>query len=219
MTFSQSLLELKRIPLNIDKSFYVVLVLLPFANILFNGWGLGLTSFLILPFVFLFALLHEYGHCWAAIMSGYRVRGIKLWFLGGLATIECVNNLPPKQEIFISALGPATNFLLMIPFIFLSCIFGINPLFSAAVAINLVLGVFNLIPAFPMDGGRILRAILHYYTGNMRDGTILAAKAGILISGLMILLGSITANFMLVMIFGWVGMICYSTIQDPGSIA
>jgi Zn-dependent protease len=108
--------------------------------------------------------LHELGHAWAAMRYGLRVESITLWILGGLASLESM----PKEwnrELVIALAGPAVSVLTG-----LACYAALLALPASAqvtlfvvgwlAVTNLFLAVFNMLPAFPMDGGRVLRALL-----------------------------------------------------------
>lgn len=108
--------------------------------------------------------LHELGHAWAAMRYGLRVESITLWILGGLASLESM----PKEwnrELVIALAGPAVSILTGI-----ACYAALFALPASAqvtlfvvgwlAVTNLFLAVFNMLPAFPMDGGRVLRALL-----------------------------------------------------------
>ncbi len=110
-------------------------------------------------------LLHELGHCLMARRFGIGVIDITFWPLGGMARM---NSVPEDARIegFVAAAGPAVNFVLAALSALLMLAFGaagIEPLaqlFAYSILVNIALGSFNLVPAFPLDGGRILRAIL-----------------------------------------------------------
>ena len=108
-------------------------------------------------------LLHELGHSWVAMRFGVNVSHITLWPLGGVAWMEEIPE-DPKVEGLIAVAGPAVNCALALCAAPLLLIVPEASLSEAAVRgfvyINLALGVFNLLPAFPMDGGRILRSLL-----------------------------------------------------------
>ena len=143
---------------------------------------------LALPVVFLSVLLHELGHSLMARRFGIHVVDITFWPLGGMARMT---NLPekPKVEGLVAIAGPMVNFLLagLTLGIFGISLFLVpergelmNTLDAGAwyfLAINIALGTFNLLPAFPMDGGRILRAILACFT-DWVTATERAVKAG-----------------------------------------
>lgn len=164
-----------------------------FTFLLFLGWivlmspgtGQALWIALVLA-VFGCVLLHELGHALVARRFGIETRDITLYPIGGLAML---NERPKaRQEIWISLAGPAVNFVIAaaIALILLIRDGGLPYITSAALgtsfwgalfAANLSLALFNLIPAFPMDGGRVLRAVLGL---NMPDAraTQIAASIG-----------------------------------------
>ncbi len=139
--------------------FMLVIVALEAAS---GGWLAGLRVAGVLFFLFLFVLLHELGHSVVARRYGIPILDITLMPIGGLARTL---GLPrtPGEEIRIALAGPAVNYALAIPLV--GALFALPPGFAREFAItllmaNLMLGTFNLIPAFPMDGGRVLRALL-----------------------------------------------------------
>jgi len=215
-----ALKKLAAIPVKLDISFYLLLLLLPLSNYLIGGTVLGLSTLVVLPTVFLFALLHEYGHCWAAQKCGIRVIQIKLWCLGGLATLEgeAFEKAPPLDEIFIAFAGPLVNLLISLLAGIVALAWEPNTFLAYVIAINQILAIFNLIPAFPMDGGRILRGSLHYFLKDRDRATNISAKIGIFISVGFFFFGLYTLSFLMMMIFGWIGMICYSILQDKNTI-
>lgn len=133
-----------------------------------------LSGLLLVGSLFLFVFLHELGHSLMAKHFGIHVLDITFWPLGGMARMsEIPEN--SRVEALIAAAGPAVNFALLGLFAGLHALFGggtpldlaglgwvpgETSLFAAFARINLWLGAFNLIPAFPMDGGRLLRATL-----------------------------------------------------------
>lgn len=161
-----------------------------------GGWlGAGINSgFLIL--VFVCVVLHELGHCLAARKCGIGVRQIILTPLGGMAQFARIPR-KPSHELFITICGPAVNFVLA------GILYGASYLVPEPYRLvhlflywllvaNLVMGLFNLIPAFPMDGGRIFRALLAYRLPYLK-ATQTAAITGQILSGI----GIIVALFWL----------------------
>ncbi len=143
------------------------------------GW-LGLPAGFIL---FSSILLHELGHALVAQRLGLRITGIDLHLLGGVAQMA-ESPKSPKDEALIAAAGPAVSFVLAGLFFVLTWATGMtfnleNPtlmeLLPYAAGMNLMLGLFNLVPALPMDGGRIFRALLSSKMGQVK-GTEIAAK-------------------------------------------
>ena len=125
--------------------------------------------------VFASVLVHEFGHSLVAQRLGVRIAGIELHFFGGVAKMV---DLPdsPRDEIVIAAAGPLTSFVLAL----LSYWFGLywqSPLLLTLASVNLVLAIFNLLPALPMDGGRIFRAALQTRLGGYRATQIAARVA------------------------------------------
>lgn len=151
------------------------------------GWQFGFPAFLIL---FGSVLLHELGHSIVAQRYGIRIAGIVLHLLGGMALMAKPPE-KPRQEIAIAAAGPLVSFVLGLTLFGVALVtgvpLGVNPfnapplnaetllLFGASV--NMAMGVFNLIPALPMDGGRIFRATLATWLGGLRATRVAASVA------------------------------------------
>jgi Zn-dependent protease len=139
---------------------------------------LGLLTGLL---VFASVLAHELGHSWVAIKQGINVRSITLFLFGGMASLEKEPSTP-GNAFWVSIAGPAVSFLL----------FGLLTVFHGVVAlpaplaaivlvlslVNLSLGLFNLIPGLPLDGGNILKAIVWKITGNPYQGVKIASWVG-----------------------------------------
>jgi Zn-dependent protease len=122
----------------------------------------GLRVLLLLAMLFGSVFLHELGHSLMARHFGIRVLDITFWPLGGMARMSEIPE-SPKVEGLIAIAGPAVNFALIALTLPLMAVLGPDALdgeLRRFAVINGMLGVFNLLPAFPMDGGRILRALL-----------------------------------------------------------
>jgi Zn-dependent protease len=168
------------IPIKITSSWIVLLLTLAACGWLFQGPATAVITIIIVSFAYGCVLLHELGHSLVAIKLGYKVRDITIWPLAGAACIEGDWNTKPKDEFWISIAGPTVNIfiaLLMLPITYSSenllllypCLFCLE--------INVSLVCFNLIPIFPMDGGRILRACLtSCMNGDCQRSTALATK-------------------------------------------
>jgi len=138
-------------PIEINLSFLILL------GLVFVAFG-GVAGVVIVSLAFGSILLHELGHAVVARRLGVRISGIELGFLGGAAKMV---DLPrsANHEIAIAAAGPAVSLALAGLGLGLGALLHL-PLIATIGWINLVLAGFNLIPALPMDGGRILRAAL-----------------------------------------------------------
>ncbi len=177
-------------------------------------WGLspdgGLVPFLLgclfVALVFLSVLLHELGHCAMALQYGTRVLDITLWPIGGVARIEQMP-VHPRGEVLISLAGPAMNLAIVVallpPLLFIAVVGGSGRLLASAnfldrisavqlltylATVNLLIMIFNLLPAFPMDGGRVLRAALATSLGRER-ATSIAVAVGVGFAALMLVFG------------------------------
>ncbi|MCC6949423.1 MAG: site-2 protease family protein [Bradyrhizobiaceae bacterium] len=143
------------------------------------------TAFIVL--LFLCVVLHEFGHVFAAKRYGVNTKDVTLWPFGGIASLERIPE-KPSEELVVAIAGPAVNVVIAAVLIF---VLGatVDPenlariddpavsMMAKIAAANIFLVVFNLIPAFPMDGGRVLRALLAIRLGHSR-ATQLAASIG-----------------------------------------
>ncbi len=155
------------------------------------AWGLAIITTLGL---FLSVFGHELSHALMGRAEGIEIEEIVLHPFGGLARLR---NEPdsPGAEFRIAVAGPAASFLfaaitfvLMLPAIKLGyeTVGGVLLLVCAG---NFLLAVFNLFPGYPLDGGRVMRAILWHRTGNIRDATRMAGICGMLIAAILIIFG------------------------------
>jgi Zn-dependent protease len=159
----------------------------------------GITSviFVILLEVLIFSsiALHELGHSFVAIRKGCRVREITLMFIGGAAKMERIPT-KPRDELLMAIAGPAVSLTLGIVGLSLgsSAIksggFSSFPGYLIYIAgmVNLILAGFNLLPAFPMDGGRVFRALLTPRYGRLK-ATYLASRVGRLAAVCLFIIG------------------------------
>lgn len=170
-------------------------------------------------------LVHELAHAIVARRNGVRVEGVTFWLFGGLAKLG--SDAPtPRAEWRIAAVGPATNLVVG------AAAFGAAqalaafsaPQVAVAVAgyivwVNAMLGVFNLLPAAPLDGGRILRAVLWRRHGSRERATVTAAKAGQVMGSLLMGVGAM--QFLLVSAVGgvWTAIIGFFVFGAAGAEA
>jgi Zn-dependent protease/CBS domain-containing protein len=178
------------------------------------GWRQGgapgaidLVVFIVLLFVCV--VLHEFGHVFAARAYGIRTSDVTLLPIGGVASLERMPE-KPGQEIVVALAGPAVNLVIAaVLAVALGASFDLGQMaqlegatmsLAGRVALaNVALCVFNLIPAFPMDGGRVLRALLAISMGYTR-ATRVAATIGQGLAFVFALLGLVLGNAMLVLI-------------------
>ena len=151
-------------------------------------WTMGILSSLLL---FISVLLHELSHSLVAMAKNIKVESITLFFFGGVAGIE-KEDMEPSAEFMMAIAGPLFSLLLAGIFYFINTHNG-NILLSAITSylyqLNFVLAVFNLVPGFPLDGGRAFRAILFAYYKDLKKATRIAAAGGKVVAGLLIVLG------------------------------
>lgn len=180
-----------------------------------QGWSAALVTVLFVVALFSTVVLHEFGHALTARRFGIQTRDITLLPIGGVARLE---RMPenPRHELLVALAGPAVNVAIAaILFAGLYAMFGAIPPPSTIIDsdsfvtnlawVNVTLAVFNLIPAFPMDGGRALRAMLALKTSYVR-ATRAAARLGQALALLFGIVG-LFANPILVFIalFVWMG--------------
>ncbi|HSE40650.1 MAG TPA: site-2 protease family protein [Acidobacteriota bacterium] len=167
-------------------------------------WGVAIAAALLF---FFSVLLHELAHSLMAKAQGIPVKRITLFLFGGVSNIER-EPASPKSEFLISVVGPVTSIVLGFLFSTFAALSGavraegitdpvntlakLSPLatlLSWLGPVNITVGIFNMIPAFPLDGGRILRSIIWSVTKNFRKSTTLASGVGKAFGWLLILTG------------------------------
>ncbi|MFE4104989.1 site-2 protease family protein [Almyronema epifaneia] len=193
--------SLFNIPLYIDYSWLIILVLVTFLYGSDPAWqsqmgtsvALG-AGFLLALLLFASVLLHELGHSLVARAQGIQVNSITLFLFGGIASID-KESKTPGQAFQVAIAGPLVSFSL---FILFSLLAGVLPTAGIATLIlyniaqtNLVLTLFNLIPGLPLDGGQVLKAAIWKATGSRSRGIRWAATAGQFLGWGAIILGLI----------------------------
>lgn len=180
-----------------------------------KGVMAAVTGLVTVVMVFTFVVLHELGHALTALQFGIPTRDITLLPIGGVARLQRIPE-EPRQEFLIAIAGPAVNAVLALAFsVIIVLVHGWSglitlpstetPLLSIALMVNVAMGLFNLLPAFPMDGGRILRALLARRMSYVR-ATEVAASIGQFLAIAMGVLGLLTNGMLLfIAIFVYLG--------------
>lgn len=165
---------------------------------------LGLIAALLF---FIAVLLHELAHSYVAMRNGYKISGITLFLFGGVSEIESQPKDAPGEAL-MAFVGPATSFAIGLAFLpawyLLEGMSGLGWDIAAITAglisfYNILLGAFNILPAFPMDGGRVLRAVLVRRMGFIRATTV-AVQVGKMMAVAMAVLGFVIFNPWLIFI-------------------
>jgi len=183
------------IPVHVSPSWFIVaaVITVGFAPVVDRylpdlGAGAYAVAFTFAVLLYASVLLHEISHALTARALGLPVRGITLHFLGGYTEIER-QSPTPGRDIIVSAAGPAVS--LVVAGIAALAALPVDQqvaeflLLELAVA-NLIVGVFNLLPALPLDGGHMLRAAVWRVSGDENKGTVVAARAGQVLAGLVL---------------------------------
>lgn len=190
------------IAIYIHVSWLIILVFLTIS--LASGWfpslyrGYSASTYLVLGFIsalllFVSVLLHELAHSFVARSRGMPVKNIVLFIFGGVSNIE-QEPRSPGAEFFMAFVGPLVSLLIgALCYGLLFLVRGnqsvLEPILMYLAFTNILLGIFNLLPGFPLDGGRVLRSIVWKITGNQYRATQVATIVGQVIAYLFILLG------------------------------
>ncbi|PSK93842.1 Zn-dependent protease [Haloactinopolyspora alba] len=175
------------IPVHVSPTWFLVAAVItigfePFVSRYLDDLGNGTyaVSFAFAVLLYGSVFLHEVSHALTALGLGLPVRGITLHFLGGYTEIER-DSPTPGRDLVVSAAGPLLSLVLGAgAYVASRPVHGDVTeflLFELAAA-NLVVGVFNLLPALPLDGGHMLRAVVWRVTGDENRGTVVAGRAG-----------------------------------------
>lgn len=192
MRFTLKLATYFGIPIRVHFTFPLILILFGIEGWAHGGWRDAGWGMLFVLVIFACVVLHEMGHSLQARRYGVVVRDIVLLPIGGMARAERIPE-SPREEIVVAISGPLVNFTIagiiaLVKWPLGSPILAGEDFFSNLLIVNLALGIFNLIPAFPMDGGRILRGLLALWLPYLK-ATRIAKDVGLLIALLFILAG------------------------------
>ena len=186
----------------IHVSWLIIIVLLTWSlatgwfAVLYPGWSTvtyWVVSFIAALLLFVAVLLHELAHSLVARARGLQVKNITLFIFGGVSNIE-QEPQTPGVEFQMAFVGPLTSLVIGGVAYLLLLALGNNTSPLAAIlrylaVTNILLGIFNLIPGFPLDGGRVLRSIVWKLSGSLRTATLITTLVGEVIAYLFILLG------------------------------
>ncbi len=205
------------IEISVHWTFLLLILWVVYVSYRAGASGAGIAEAILFVFaIFACVVLHELGHALTARVFGVPTRGITLLPIGGVAALERMPT-QPVQELLIALAGPAVNVVIaavLFPAVMLlgdvpmaAGIFGPGYLgfFMRLTMVNIALVVFNMLPAFPMDGGRVLRALLATRLEYAR-ATDIAAMAGKVMAGLFVAWGLFTGNPLMVLIAVFVYM-------------
>lgn len=165
---SYKVMSIFGVPVSIHGTVLALLAFFGIQSLITDGLGAGLSLAFQIGMIMLFVILHELGHIFAAKSFGVGTTGLTLYPIGGIARLTRESQTP-FEEFVVAVAGPAVNIVLaalgMIAWLLLPVASGV---FGFVIVANFALAIFNLIPAYPMDGGRVLRAILWAYVGNAK---------------------------------------------------
>lgn len=189
------------IEITINYTWIIIVVLITWSlatafMAIYPAWGTAtywIVGFIAAILLFVSVLLHELAHSLVARSQGLPVRSITLFIFGGVSNIE----REPQSagvEFWMAIVGPITSivigviaFLLYLPLARTNS--PLEAILNYLAIANILLGIFNLIPGFPLDGGRVLRSIIWKITGNLRRATRIASVIGEIVAVIFILIG------------------------------
>ena len=216
MKWSLKIGEYKGIPVKIHATFILIIIWVAYSH-----WTQGeslaaiINGIFFVLAIFLCVLLHEFGHALMAQKFNIKTRDITLLPIGGVARLERMPD-DPRQELWVALAGPAVNIVIaFILFFWLFLTASFEPFSKLSMTsgsflerlmvVNIFLVLFNILPAFPMDGGRVLRGFLGMRMEYTR-ATQIAANIGQAMALLFGLIGFFTNPFLIfIALFVWIG--------------
>ncbi len=223
MSWSITLFRVAGTEIRIHLTFFLLLLWFAISGYQAAGWDGAIASTLLIVAVFGCVVLHELGHVLTARRYGITAPDITLLPIGGLARFSRMPE-KPSEEVIISIAGPLVNLVIAGVLVLFGADLSLNPdsittygqgFISQLAVINLYLFAFNLIPAFPMDGGRILRAVLAFRM-NRRRATEIAAHIGQLLAFAFVAAGLIWGNLLLVFVAVFVYLAATAESRQTG---
>lgn len=209
MKYSLYLGRISGIKIFIHWTFLLLILWIVFGN-LRSGLNAGEITWSVIFVLAIFGcvIFHELGHSVAAKRFNIKTKDITILPIGGVAQLESIPE-KPKEELVVALAGPAVNFIIvaaLLPFVWRSmsanpeeislAVTGPENFLPSLVRVNLWLALFNLIPAFPMDGGRVLRALLGFRLSHAR-ATSIAASLGQILAIIFVVIGFIGNPFLI----------------------
>src|SRR3712207_3371879 len=202
------------IDLKVHWTFFLLLAYFAFAGYQGSGSVINaLVTALVIVALFVCVVLHEYGHSLVAQRLGIEIEDITVLPIGGVARLKSLPD-KPWDEVKIAVAGPLVNVVLAPIFFAIALLLGASPLDIANIVqggnslgqifaylgfINVALVLFNLIPAFPLDGGRVLRGLLATRLGAVR-ATDISSAIGQFFAFAFFLIGLLGGNFLLALV-------------------
>jgi stage IV sporulation protein FB len=225
MSWSVTLLRVGGTEIRIHLTFLLLLAWIAISYYVSGGAAAAVNGVAFIIAVFACVVLHELGHVYAARRYGISTPDITLLPIGGLARLSRIPE-NPREEIVIALAGPAVNVVIAaVLILLLGATVDVSTLgqldspnasfVGQLAAVNIFLVLFNLIPAFPMDGGRVLRAVLALYLGRRR-ATQIAAIIGQALAFFFGFLGLLGGNPILIFIAIFVYIAAGAEAGDAG---
>jgi Zn-dependent protease len=222
MRGSWRLTRIAGIDISIHWSFGLLLAWVMFSALFAGGVVTAFSEVAFISLLFGCVVLHELGHAMAARAFGIPTHGITLLPIGGVAQLDRIPR-NPWQEFVIAIAGPAVNVVIAVGlFLVLPISYGVGELASVGwftgglatrlLIVNIALVVFNMLPAFPMDGGRVLRAILAAFT-DYYSATRMAVRVGQGVAILFVIAG-LLYNPMLLLIAAFVVLAAQAELRQ-----
>lgn len=180
MSMSIKLFDFQGIPVYLKLWFFLLLFLLTPVQVLI---------------VFISILIHELAHAWMANRKGYKVYQISIDMLSGSAEMD-INQIPERDSIPIIFAGPLSNLILSLFSFSLLSVFPSNDFLIQSILINFLIFAFNILPIYPMDGGRILRDFLMIKMRSNRSGAKkISAWVSLILSVALLIFSIYTVSF------------------------